>query len=127
MGARNYRSRKNSHVSEFRFARQDRILILRLILFLLLAGILIYSVYQIFSYVVDYFSAQDASSELREIYYAPEEEETPLPSPAPVQTPAPTFAPTRMPMVLPAHTRLCYLQRRMLRACRQQLLHQGFL
>jgi len=66
---------------------------LHLLLIALLGGLLIFSLWQLISYGVDYLNAQRTSAELRTLYYAPDPE-----SPAPQPTPSPTAEPTSPPM-----------------------------
>lgn len=69
----------------------------RNVLLLMLAVIFIVSLVRLISYAADYVSAKRAEKELREIYYAYAEHQTPSPSPAPTlpptATPGPTFTP----------------------------------
>ena len=102
MGHRNYYKQHGGQTGFRAFIRRNRKNILPLAALLLFAGIFIFSLIQVISYFADYFSAKDASSELREIYYA-QEEETPLPSPEPtaLPTPAPTQQAASLPLAVP--------------------------
>lgn len=68
-----------------------------LIVTLLLACVMLFSAGQLISYSVDYFAAQHASDELRELYH----EETQAPTNVPADTPAPTDRPTPTPTQKP--------------------------
>lgn len=72
----------------------------QLLSIVLLSGLMIFSAWQLISYAVDYFSAQRASDELRELYY--EETETPTASPTPTEASSPT--PTLPPEATPTPT-----------------------
>lgn len=71
-----------------------------LLLMVLLACVMVFSAWQLIRYGADYVAAQNASEELRELYY--QEAEEPTFTPAPTATPAPT--PTPAPEVTPTPT-----------------------
>lgn len=73
----------------------------------LLAGVMLFSAWQIISYAVDYFASQHASDELREIYYEATEEPTEAPTPTPTPEPTPTLEPEATPT--PTATPAVYL------------------
>lgn len=58
---------------------------------IVLGCVLVFNAWQLIAYAVDYFAAQSASRELRELYYAETE------APADVPTPSPTAEPTATP------------------------------
>lgn len=67
----------------------------------LLGCVLVFSAWQLISYAVDYFSAQKASNELRELYYDTAEEPTAEPSPSPTPEPTATLPPEATPTPSP--------------------------
>lgn len=81
--------------------KRRRLLILCAIL---LGCVMAFSAWQLISYAVDYFSAQKASDELRELYYEATEEPTAVLSPSPTPEPAATLPPeaTATPTPTPA-------------------------
>lgn len=75
---------------------------------ILLAGVMLFSAWQLISYAVDYFSAQNASDQLRELYYEATEEPTQAPTPSPTPEPTPTLEPEATPT--PSPTPPVYLE-----------------
>ncbi|MBR2717743.1 MAG: sortase [Clostridia bacterium] len=73
---------------------------------ILLAGVMIFSTWQLISYAVDYFAAKQASSQLREMYYQSAEEPTAVPEVTATPEPTATLAPqtTAAPTPEPATT-----------------------
>lgn len=67
-----------------------------------LGCVLVFSAWQLIAYAVDYFSAQSASDELRELYYAETEEPTSPPTPSPTPDPTATLPPEATPTPTPA-------------------------
>ncbi|MBE5804913.1 MAG: class B sortase [Clostridiales bacterium] len=68
---------------------------------ILLGCVMVFSAWQLISYAVDYFAAQRASNELRELYYEPTEVPTASPTPSPAPTPTPTLEPEATPTPSP--------------------------
>lgn len=76
----------------------------RLGIMVLLCCVMVFSAWQLISYGVDYFAAQNASDELRELYHEETEEPTASPTPTEAPTPTPTLPPeaTSIPTATPA-------------------------
>lgn len=72
----------------------------QLLSIVLLCNVMVFSAWQLISYGIDYFAAQNASDELRELYY--QETEAPAATPDPTETPSPT--PTLPPEATPTPT-----------------------
>lgn len=83
----------------------------RLVTIVLLCCVMVFSAWQLISYVADYFAAQNASDELRELYYEEAAEPTATPTPTAPSSPTPTLPPeaTPTPTATPA-TRLGILR-----------------
>lgn len=71
---------------------------------IVLGCVLIFSAWQLIAYAVDYFAAQNASKELRELYYEEAEAPTDAPTPSPTAEPTATLEPqaTASPTPTPA-------------------------
>lgn len=91
-GSGRKRQRSYSYVPAEKKRRQTT-----LICAVLLGIVLVFSAWQLISYAVDYFSAKNASNELRELYYQSEPETTAeptaQPSPSPAAEPTATLPP----------------------------------
>lgn len=72
----------------------------RLVTIVLLCCVMVFSAWQLISYAADYFAAQNASDELRELYY----EETAEPTATPTPTVIPSLTPTLPPEATPTPT-----------------------
>lgn len=70
----------------------------------LLLCVMVFSAWQLISYAVDYFAAQNASDQLRALYYEATDEPAATPTPSPEPTPTATLPPqaTQPPTPTPA-------------------------